>query len=193
MNEPYGIRLGSSSSPPPQKRSYCQECSAIAPTKRVEFWRIIGAVFVFHVKASRGFFCKSCIHKYFWEYTLVSLCFGWLGCLSFVLTPFVLLHNVFRYAFCLGMPPVAKEKEPAQRGAGKTDTDTSVTSAARSAVENQVPWTARIRRFFRSLRRWWRKEDRIPCVQCNRLAFPIEGTTRYRCWNCGCRFEDPEL
>ena len=39
-----------------------------------------------------------------------------------------------------------------------------------------------------------RGRDRgIPCVQCHRTAFPIEGTaTHYRCWNCGSRFEGPE-
>jgi hypothetical protein len=39
-----------------------------------------------------------------------------------------------------------------------------------------------------------RNRDRgIPCIQCKRTAFPVEGTTkRYRCWLCGCRFEGPE-
>lgn len=37
------------------------------------------------------------------------------------------------------------------------------------------------------------KSEGIPCMQCGRLAFPIEGTTtRYRCWNCGGRFDGPE-
>jgi hypothetical protein len=37
-----------------------------------------------------------------------------------------------------------------------------------------------------------RDRDRgIPCVACQRTAFPIEGTTkRYRCI-CGCRFDGP--
>jgi hypothetical protein len=39
-----------------------------------------------------------------------------------------------------------------------------------------------------------RNRDRgIPCIQCQRMAFPVEGTTKqYRCWICGCRFEGPE-
>src|SRR5262249_18888096 len=131
--------------------------------------------------------------RYFWEYTLVTLCLGWRGCLSFIFTPFVLLHNIFRYVFCLGMPPVPKETTSSQTVAGKTYTDASGKSSATPVVENKVPWTARIRRLYRYLRKSWSKEKRIPCVQCNRLAFPIEGTTRYRCWNCGCRFDDPEL
>jgi hypothetical protein len=33
----------------------------------------------------------------------------------------------------------------------------------------------------------------FPCVHCRRVAFPVEGsTTRYRCWNCGSRFEGLE-
>jgi hypothetical protein len=33
----------------------------------------------------------------------------------------------------------------------------------------------------------------IPCVQCQRTAFPVgKETTHYRCWNCGCRFDGPE-
>jgi hypothetical protein len=39
-----------------------------------------------------------------------------------------------------------------------------------------------------------RNRDRgIPCAQCQRTAFPVEGTTKlYRCCVCGCRFEGPE-
>jgi hypothetical protein len=37
------------------------------------------------------------------------------------------------------------------------------------------------------------RDQGIPCVQCSRVAFPLEGSrTRYRCWNCGGRFDGPE-
>jgi hypothetical protein len=37
------------------------------------------------------------------------------------------------------------------------------------------------------------RERGVPCLQCHKTAFPVEGTTNhYRCWNCGCRFEGPE-
>ena len=37
------------------------------------------------------------------------------------------------------------------------------------------------------------RDQGIPCIQCERRAFPIAGTAkRYRCWNCGCRFDGPE-
>jgi hypothetical protein len=36
-------------------------------------------------------------------------------------------------------------------------------------------------------------ERGISCIQCKRIAFPVgRNTNRYRCWNCGCRFEGPE-
>jgi hypothetical protein len=34
------------------------------------------------------------------------------------------------------------------------------------------------------------RESGISCESCGRTAFPIAGTgTRYRCWNCGNRFD----
>jgi hypothetical protein len=48
-------------------------------------------------------------------------------------------------------------------------------------------------RTFHYLRGRRDRDAGIPCVQCRRTAFPVEGTTvRYRCWNCGCRFQGPE-
>jgi hypothetical protein len=109
------------------------------------------------------------------------------------LTPFILLHNMARYVFCLGMPPVPKNKTTTQSVAGKVEPGDTGNSSAKPVVENKVPWTMRIRRFFRSVRRGRSVEKGIPCVQCKRLAFPIEGTARYRCWSCGCRFEESDL
>jgi hypothetical protein len=86
----------------------CQTCGARAPTKGVEFYRLIGAVFLFHFKSVGGQLCKSCIHQLFWNYTFFTLCFGWWGVISFCLTPFIVLHNVIRYVLCLGMPPVPR-------------------------------------------------------------------------------------
>jgi hypothetical protein len=70
----------------------------------VQFFWLIGAVIVFHFRWTGGNLCTACIHKVFWEYTLITLGLGWWGWLSFLLTPLVLLHNVIRYAWCLGMP-----------------------------------------------------------------------------------------
>jgi hypothetical protein len=50
-----------------------------------------------------------------------------------------------------------------------------------------------VHRAFHFLRGRRDRDAGIPCVQCKRVAFPVEGTTvRYRCWFCGCRFAGPE-
>jgi hypothetical protein len=47
-----------------------------------------------------------------------------------------------------------------------------------------------IYRAFQYLRGRRNRERGIPCIQCKRKAFPVEGTTNhYRCGICGCRFE----
>ena len=93
----------------------CVSCGARAPTKRVEFYRILGAIIVYQLKSEGGQWCKSCVHRHFWEYTLFTLCFGWWGIISFFLTPFILSHNVIRYVGCLRMPavPPSQPKAPA--------------------------------------------------------------------------------
>ena len=50
--------------------------------------------------------CTSCIHETFWQFTLTTVALGWWGIISFIVTPFFLLNNLFRYLFCLGMEPV---------------------------------------------------------------------------------------
>jgi hypothetical protein len=48
-------------------------------------------------------------------------------------------------------------------------------------------------RTYHYLRGRRNKEGGILCIQCKHTAFPVgRNTNRYRCWNCGCRFEGPE-
>ena len=61
---------------------------------------------MFH-KRIGGEMCRSCIDRFFCEYTLTTLGLGWWGVISFFVTPCVLVHNVVRYLCTLGM-----EKEP---------------------------------------------------------------------------------
>jgi hypothetical protein len=84
----------------------CQSCGIEAPTKYVAFYQNIGALLVRFSKSVEGELCKSCIHRYFWSFTGVNLFFGWWGTISFLVTPFFVLNNVFRYLTCLPMPPV---------------------------------------------------------------------------------------
>jgi hypothetical protein len=52
---------------------------------------------------------------------------------------------------------------------------------------------ASIHRTYHYLRGRRNRDCGIPCIECKRTAFPVEGIpTRYRCWICGCRFEGAE-
>jgi hypothetical protein len=84
----------------------CQVCGVEAPTKHVAFYQNVGALVVRFSKSIDGRLCKSCIHKNFWSMTGTTLVVGWWGTISFILTPFMLLNNIGRYIFCLGMPSV---------------------------------------------------------------------------------------
>lgn len=81
----------------------CRACGAFAPTKYVEFHQNIGGFVVRFHKSMKGALCKSCIHRYFWEYTGLTLFAGWWGVISFFVTPVFLVNNVVRYVGCLGM------------------------------------------------------------------------------------------
>jgi hypothetical protein len=107
------IRLNRPARAQRESSGFCWSCGACAPTKRVEFYRLIGAVLLLHFKSTGGQLCKSCVHQHFWEYTLITLCFGWWSVLSFLLTPFIVVHNVIRYVFCLGMPPAPRTQSRA--------------------------------------------------------------------------------
>jgi hypothetical protein len=81
----------------------CQVCGKEAPTHYVEFYQNIGALILRFGKSIRGNLCKSCINKYFWEFTLVCLFLGWWGVISFILNWFFLGNNIVRYLGTLGM------------------------------------------------------------------------------------------
>ena len=80
-----------------------------APTKHVVFFQNIGLIVVRFPKSIQGELCKSCIHRYFWEFTAISFFFGWWGMISFLINPFFIVNNVVRYGFCLGMKPVRRD------------------------------------------------------------------------------------
>ena len=83
----------------------CQACGVEAPMKHVAFYRNIGLLVMRFTNTAEGELCKSCIHKYFWQYTLTDLFLGWWGVISFIITPFLILNNIVRYLLCLGLDP----------------------------------------------------------------------------------------
>jgi uncharacterized membrane protein len=84
----------------------CQSCGIEAPTQRVLFVQHIGAVIMFFHKRIGGEFCRNCVNKYFQEYGLMTLFFGWWGVISIFATPIVLLIDIFNYFRAWNLPPV---------------------------------------------------------------------------------------
>ena len=73
------------------------------PTKHVVFRQNIGALVLRFTKKIEGWMCKACIREIFWEYTLITLFFGWWGIISFFMTPLFLTANVIQYRLCRDM------------------------------------------------------------------------------------------
>ncbi len=63
-----------------------------------------------------GYLCKNCIEEYFWNYTGRTIVFGWWGIISFIVTPFILLNNLFYYFLSLRL------KKPAAQYSGESNT-----------------------------------------------------------------------
>ena len=84
----------------------CESCGVEAATRYVAFYQNIGALFARFSKSIEGNLCKSCIHRYFRQFTLTTLVLGWWGTISFNVTPFLVLNNVARYVGCLFMDGV---------------------------------------------------------------------------------------
>ena len=87
----------------------CQCCGIEAPTRQVAFYQNIGLLVVRFHKAMEGRLCKSCIHRYFWQYSTTNLFLGWWGTISLILTPCFLINNIARYSVCLFMPGVPRD------------------------------------------------------------------------------------
>lgn len=76
----------------------CQCCNRRGPIMHVTLNRHIGAILLMFHRSRGGAFCKDCIGKTFWEYTLITALLGWWGMMSFLITPVVLTNNVIAYA-----------------------------------------------------------------------------------------------
>lgn len=76
----------------------CQFCNRRGPTIHVTLNRHVGAILLMFHRSLGGAFCKDCVAKTFWQYTLVTALLGWWGMMSFFITPIVLTNNVIAYA-----------------------------------------------------------------------------------------------
>ena len=107
--------------PRPQR---CQVCGLEAETRYIVLYQVIGAVVILYHTWVAGQLCKTCIHRHFWSKTTTTLLLGWWGLISLLITPFVLINNVIRYALCFGMtpPPTGAEAIAAFRERGRQAT-----------------------------------------------------------------------
>lgn len=81
----------------------CDHCNKTKPTISAGINRHIGAIILFFHKSATGQMCKQCISNVFWQYTLITLFFGWWGAMSLFVTPFVLTNNAVVYIRSLMM------------------------------------------------------------------------------------------
>lgn len=92
----------------------CQNCGLPAETKYVEFYENVGLLVMRQHRSFKGNLCKSCIDYYFWNSTGKTMLLGWWGIISFIVTPFILLNNLFRFIPTMGMkkPPMSITPSP---------------------------------------------------------------------------------
>lgn len=95
-------------------KEYCQSCGFPVETKYIEFYENVGMIIMRQHRSVKGNFCKSCIDYYFWNLTGKTMLLGWWGTISFIVTPFILLNNFFRFVFSMGMkkPPLSITPSP---------------------------------------------------------------------------------
>jgi hypothetical protein len=122
----YDVEAGykSSNSVPPKKYiftdefkeeiQYCDSCGCRAKTRKVKFYQNIGMLIVRQHKSVEGNLCKNCINYYFWEFTGITLLFGWWGVKSFIVTPFIVISNIFHFISSIGLkkPDQISERKP---------------------------------------------------------------------------------
>ena len=106
---PQGYALQQAYAPPqaygmaPQ-RGQCQACSRHAPLKQVHFMQNIGLLILRLPKSVKGYLCKRCISKYFWEMTTITFFFGWWGLISFFYTLVSIPVNIGNYVGARSLP-----------------------------------------------------------------------------------------
>ncbi|MGA3373701.1 MAG: hypothetical protein ABSC48_18285 [Terracidiphilus sp.] len=82
----------------------CKSCGIEGPTQHVTLWQNVGMIVARQWKKIDGDLCHPCIRKYFRSYTLTTLFLGWWGVVSLVVTPFILINNVYQFFRTSGLP-----------------------------------------------------------------------------------------
>lgn len=85
------------------KENSCQICGYSGVIKYTDIYQNIGMLVMRQHKSVKGKLCKECISKTFWNYTSITLFLSWWGTISFLVTPLILINNVGRCIFSLGV------------------------------------------------------------------------------------------
>jgi len=83
----------------------CESCRRDAALRDAEFFMNIGAIIMRFHWSKKGRMCSPCIHSTFWMYTLGTMLLGWWGIISFLVTPFLLIMNIFTYSIVFFAKP----------------------------------------------------------------------------------------
>ncbi len=89
----------------PNNKTCCQGCKAEAVTRYCTFHQNIGMVLLRRQSEISGNMCRDCIDRAFWRTTSTTIAIGWLGVVSLIVSPFLVISNLYTYAKTLRMPP----------------------------------------------------------------------------------------
>ncbi len=82
----------------------CKHCGVEGPAKHVKFYQNIGMLVTRQWAKVEGDLCRPCIGLYFRSYTVTTLFLGWWGVISLLVTPLILLNNIYQYLSSTQLP-----------------------------------------------------------------------------------------
>ncbi len=82
----------------------CDFCGRSAPVAPVCFRQNTGMLVVRQYREWAGCACAECGKRWFWKTTLHTFFLGWWGTISFVITPFLLVMNLFHGIKVMRLP-----------------------------------------------------------------------------------------
>jgi hypothetical protein len=93
----------------------CDLCFQSEPTAYVELHHNVGMLLLRREYTTQGELCRSCLTRSFWEHTLRNLTLGWWGIISFFMTWYFLVANLFTYLSARGELGKAAPRRDAPR------------------------------------------------------------------------------
>lgn len=75
----------------------CDSCLLSEPSAYVELHHNVGLLLMRQEYSTQGQLCRSCLKRAFWHHTLRNVTLGWWGMISFFMTWYFLISNLFAY------------------------------------------------------------------------------------------------